>query len=377
MKNPEPSTHNHTVKRSPLIHLIRAFRSLLSDFHNHTVLFRKGRVVFVTYGVLMAIAFSVGSFTALTHFESAGGDPARFIQFSALLLLPMVILGARLFSVLLEWRALFKTPLSVLVKPGFMLHGGVFGGAAAIAVASAWWGMSPVRLIDAWALGLPLGESVARIGCYVYGCCWGKETRSHMAIHYTNPNAKVLRMRPHLTGHPIYPAQLFGTALYFGLFLIAAAAWQIGSSPGLVGAIYLTLHPVLRIIHEHFREDERGRAFFGLTHTNIYSAAQMAGGLWMFYWMQTSLAPIITLSPLAATPGVSGSVVALFLGAVALIAAVVFGVHIDRVGQWLNPSPGPLTKIALHLRATPTSFETSGLHPQTVSLVDRSAGRSR
>ena len=39
-----------------------------------------------------------------------------------------VLVGLRAFSVMLEWRELFRRPLATLVKPGYMLHGGIAGG---------------------------------------------------------------------------------------------------------------------------------------------------------------------------------------------------------------------------------------------------------
>ena len=178
---------------------------MLTDLHNRTILFRSGRFIFVTYGLVNATAFVAGALAALTHASLTGLDPSRFLLFSTLFLLPAVLLGSRLFSLLLEWRELCRWPLQTLVKPGYMLHGGVLGGAAAVLAYSSATDWPALALMDAWAFALPLGESIARIGCHVYGCCWGRETEGRLAIRYTSEHAKVLRLHPHLRGKKTLP----------------------------------------------------------------------------------------------------------------------------------------------------------------------------
>lgn len=79
-------------------------------------------------------------------------------------------------------------------------------------------------------------------------------------------------MKPHLYGKPLMPAQLIGTGLYFVLFVILLTASNVLAVPGAIGVLYLSLHPVFRVLHERFRKDDRGRAFHGLTchHTPRY-----------------------------------------------------------------------------------------------------------
>jgi len=41
-----------------------------------------------------------------------------------------VFIGLRTFSIMLEWRELFRRPMATLLKPGYMLHGGLAGAIA-------------------------------------------------------------------------------------------------------------------------------------------------------------------------------------------------------------------------------------------------------
>jgi phosphatidylglycerol:prolipoprotein diacylglycerol transferase len=315
--------------------------ALLNRLHDRTILFHRGRFIFVTYGLLMASAFVLGTSAALTYHARAGRDPLELIRFTVLLLFPSVVLGARLFSVLLEWRQLFKRPLEILLKPGYMLHGGVAGGALAMAGYSHVTGTPMLHLLDAWAFALPLGEAVARVGCHVYGCCWGKPTDGVLGITYHSRHAKVVRCVPRLRGRRIFPAQLLGSAAYLLQFLVFLVLLPVLRMEGLLVALYLLSHPILRVLLERFREDDRGRLIGPITHTNLYSAVQfVAGGAVLFMalaWARpVALAAAASLTSRLAQPELLGHLVV-----VALLTAGAFGVHLDQVGSWVTDPSDP------------------------------------
>jgi len=326
--------HDHPLQLAGRKRGILAF---LATFHNRTILFRKGRVVFVTYGLVNGLAFVLATLAALTYTRMAGRDPMVLLTASVFVVLPCALIGARLFSILLEWRQLFAKPFETIVKPGYMLHGGVLGGVVGMALYGLVMGVPMLHLMDAWAFAMPLGEGVARIGCHVYGCCWGAPTNSRFGIRYTSPHAKVVRMAPHLAGRRIYPAQLFGTVTHLGQFCLILALVPLFAHAGMVTAAYLVTHAVARITLERFRQDDRGKLIGPLTHTNLYSALQiMAGGaLLALSGSLPPMTPATYASPIGvviAQPGALGFVLVIFL-----VAVAAFGVHIDRVGTWVRP----------------------------------------
>ncbi|MBW2276403.1 MAG: prolipoprotein diacylglyceryl transferase, partial [Deltaproteobacteria bacterium] len=249
------------------------------------------------------------------------------------------LLGSRLFSILLEWRELFRQPFKTVLKPGYMLHGGVAGGAAAIVGYGHFTGSPMLPLMDAWALALPVGEAVARVGCYVYGCCWGRETNSSLAVRYTSPKAKVLRFQPHLHGVKLYPAQLMGTASYLALFLMMVALLPLLPHHGMITGVYLIAHPILRVILERFRQDDRGVLFGRVTHTNLYSGIQALLGTGLLALFGATGGDVSwTLSwPVAAFADHPISII--YLMALFALTAAAFGVHLDRVGSWVSEEP--------------------------------------
>ncbi len=314
---------------------------ILGDFHNRTILARRGRWIFTTYGVLVGLAFLLGTGVALWHDAALGLDLGVMAGFYLLVLVPLVILGSRAFSVLLEWRELFRAPFRTLFKPGYMLHGGVFGGGVAIAGFSAYTGNDALLIADSAAFAMPLGEAIARFGCLVYGCCWGKPTSGPVAIRYTSPHAKVVRCAPHLRGTRLHPAQIYGSLAHTARFAAFVLLLPHKAFDGMFAVLYLVLHPPLRVLLERFRRDDRGKLFGPLTHTNLYSAVQVAVGL--------TLLAVIAGNP-ARTPLDAGAhlgnvlalpAVALALAAISAMVGLVFGVHRGAVGAWIDPSEEP------------------------------------
>ena len=93
------------------------------------------------------------------------------------------ILGAKLAQLLAEgWPA--HVPLVAGFDPrsgGRSLLGGVVGGW--LGVEAAKWKLGIRRSTgDLFALALPAGEAVGRIGCYLNGCCYGVEYHGAGAI---------------------------------------------------------------------------------------------------------------------------------------------------------------------------------------------------
>jgi prolipoprotein diacylglyceryl transferase len=314
-----------------------ARRSLtwLLDFHNQTVLFRAGDWIFVTYGLLVAAAFSAGLAIAAWYYGAVRLDPVQMVHVSVLVILPGVLLGARAFSVLLDGAALFRDPIRTLLKPGYMLHGGVFGGSAAM-MGWAWYAqVSVLPILDAWALAMPLGEAICRLGCFVYGCCHGKPTDGTVSVCYHSEQSKVVRTRPELQGVPIHPAQIYASAAHTLQFLVFLALLPFIEHAGVLAGLYLVSHPVIRVFLERFRLDDRGRIGV-LTHTNVYSALQFLAGVVMLtlasgWTSRPALDWSGRMEAFADTPGA----LALW-GVLATVACLAFGLHYKKVGSWVD-----------------------------------------
>jgi phosphatidylglycerol---prolipoprotein diacylglyceryl transferase len=155
------------------------------------------------------------------------------------------IVGAKLLFVILGWEHYARGELRFWADftTGFVFFGGLLGALAAGAAFTAARGISFVRSADYFAVALPLGHAIGRVGCFVAGCCHGR---------------------------PPHPVQLYESA---ALLLIAAVCRLTlarvadgGAAPGTAFRLYLALYGLLRLLLDPLRGDGRPERWLGLSH---------------------------------------------------------------------------------------------------------------
>lgn len=187
-------------------------------------------------------------------------------------------------------------------RGGFAYYGG-FIAAVAFAIYYVrkhnlgWW-----RTADLASPGIALGLVFGRIGCFLNGCCYGKETTSAWGVVFPRGGSA---WRAQLdAGHiprlgdalPVHPTQLYESAACLVIFMIL---WwlerkkQPGSTRhGHVFAGLLVLYGVARFVIEYFRDDDRGVFFSShLSTSQLISLPLFAGGLALLWRMRNRDTP--------------------------------------------------------------------------------------
>jgi prolipoprotein diacylglyceryltransferase len=269
------------------------FLETIKNLHNQYTLLKVGDVIFTYYGIMIGIAWSMATVFCSTMLVSCG---VSFIQVWTLLKYscPCGFLGARLMSFLLEDlpNLTSKNWMSKLFRPGFYFHGGVIGELCAIIF---WYSTENIpislgNLFDISLLACIVWDTFSRLGCHVYGCCYGKEMKNctclkNFSVRYTNENCAVLRIERRLKNKPLYPAQLIGFVLYSTVFLICFGILCVVEVALYTATCAVVLHGSARIIHEMFRKDDRKSGVFGLTSTEsvaVFSSLAMVFYVYQF-----------------------------------------------------------------------------------------------
>ena len=164
------------------------------------------------------------------------------------------ILGAKLMFLITEWKYFVRDPLDYLIyfSDGFVVYGGIIVG-----VLTAYLYCRTNRLNFAkWAdLCLPsvaLAQGFGRIGCFLAGCCYGKETTSPLGITFHHSEFAPNNI-------PLLPTQLMSSALNFLHFFILVTASRHIKKSGTIAKLYLILYSAGRFLLEFLRGDsERG-----------------------------------------------------------------------------------------------------------------------
>ena len=155
------------------------------------------------------------------------------------------IVGAKMLFVLLGWEHYARGELRFWAdfSVGFVFFGGLLGAGLAGAVFARLRRLEFMRGADYFAVAVPLGHAIGRIGCFFTGCCDGR------------------------AGHPV---QLY-EALWLVLIALTCRHVLERVEAGVVARgtafrVYLALYGGLRLVLDPLRADGRPERFLGISY---------------------------------------------------------------------------------------------------------------
>src|ERR1035441_3330547 len=143
----------------------------------YPIAFQLGSLTIHWYGVMIALAFLAGLWTA-TRRARRENISAEKIADVTLWLMVGGIIGARFVYVTTYWRGEFASqPFSevFMIQHGGLVYYGGFIGAATTGIIYILWEKMPLwKTLDVLAPSVALGSVFGRIGCLLNGCCYGR-----------------------------------------------------------------------------------------------------------------------------------------------------------------------------------------------------------
>ncbi len=253
----------------------------------HPILYDFGPFKIFTYGFFLALAFLTAIYVAAREAGRLGLPVGRFYDMCFYIILAALV-GSRLLYVILEYRYFLDHPLQVFVlwKGGLVFHGGLI---ASLAVAFYYlhrYQMPWRAAFDSLAVGMPLGQVLGRVGCFMAGCCYGSPSDLPWAVTFTHPET-LCPLR-----EPLHPAQLYEALLLLGVFGVVYQLRTRKRFDGQVILTYFCLAGLVRFVVEFFRSpvDYRGPVLFGqfpLTQAVALGLALVCGGLLLWGWRRS------------------------------------------------------------------------------------------
>jgi phosphatidylglycerol:prolipoprotein diacylglycerol transferase len=247
----------------------------------HPILFQHGTFAIHAYGVMMALAFLAGLWTA-TRRARRVSIPAERIADVTLWLMVGAILGARIVYVTTYWKQEFAdqpfTEVFMIQHGGLVYYGGLIGAVVAGMIAIHRLKLPLWKTADVFAPSIALGSVFGRIGCLLNGCCYGRTCDLPWAITFTNPQAAQYSNTP--LGVPLHPTQVYDALLNLLLYFFLAWLFRRKKFDGQIFATYLILYAVFRSCVEYFRGDYPGdHIHAGLTSAQLVSVPIFIAGL--------------------------------------------------------------------------------------------------
>ena len=173
------------------------------------------------------------------------------------------LIGARTWHVVEFWHEEFAgKPLFDVFKVwsgGLVFHGGFIG---AFAVLPIWCRVTKTPFLetaDLLATILPLAHGFGRIGCFLFGCCYGIHLPENSPFAWLQLRFPTSAGASGAHGLPVLPTQLFEAAALFLFFvvLLRLLRQHEKTHPGLVAGVYLLGAALIRFTVEFLRDDPR------------------------------------------------------------------------------------------------------------------------
>jgi phosphatidylglycerol---prolipoprotein diacylglyceryl transferase len=205
-------------------------------------IFHWGLLRITSYGLLLAVAFLVGTWLTLRDARRLRLDEDRVVTL-VLVVLVAGVLGARALYVLEhigEFRGRYLSVLS-LWQGGLTLYGGIAGGIVAGLLAAHRLRLPRWITADALAPSIALGTMFGRIGCFLNGCCYGRPTGGPWGVVFPPDSFAGLAYGT----QPLHPAQLYFSAAGLAVF---ALAWGLRRRPLVPGTLFWGVIALLALV---------------------------------------------------------------------------------------------------------------------------------
>jgi len=231
-----------------------------------------------TFGVLLATAFLVGTWISLGEARRRGIDETKLVNL-VLVILVASIVGARGFYVATHPAEMAGDPLAFfrLWEGGLTLIGGfalgTIAGFAYMKLAGLPMGITADTVTPAVALGV----AIARVGCFLNGCCFGRPCDLPWAVRF--PPGSPADLVYH--GQVVHPSQLYNALAFFALYLLTLWLRPRLKGDGQLWWLFVILFALVRFPVDATRHYETSAyvvrwAGGGLTDSEVIGIAMIA-----------------------------------------------------------------------------------------------------
>ena len=244
------------------------------------------------YGFMMFVGFVTASWLAAQRIQKIGQNPELIWDMLMWALIPGLI-GARVYYLVRHGSPAFSsaTGMNKLIAAvalwdgGIVFYGSVLGGIAGIFAFCSLRKIPVVPVLDVLAPSLLVGEGFGRIGCFLYGCCYGRACDLPWAVRFP-PDSLTFRklvekglLDPGAVATEwLHPTQIYSSLAAFVLATILAVYFRRRPFDGAVLCLAAIIYPVSRYGIESLRADIDPFQV-GLKDAEIFSLALIAAGI--------------------------------------------------------------------------------------------------
>lgn len=191
------------------------------------------------------------------------------IKKMALICIISSVVGAVIFE------SLYHNSGKVISFEGFTFYGGLLVSLFTLWILARLKKMDFFNLTNILTVPLTIAHAFGRIGCFLGGCCYGIPTTCSLGVVFPDGSIPFTEFGH----HPIHPTQLYES---FFLFLLSFLLYKINLNWRFT--VYLLSYPIIRLLIEMFRGDDRGSFVFdGLSPSQEISLVLFLIGVLMLF----------------------------------------------------------------------------------------------
>lgn len=216
-------------------------------------LFKIGNITIHSYGLMMAIGIIAALGLGLYRGKARGYNLDVITDISFYGIIGGVI-GAKLLYFVTEADSIIKNPSNILdmLTSGFVVYGAILGGVAGAYIYCRVKNREFMKYFDLLVPSLALAQGFGRIGCFLAGCCYGKETTSPIGVVFKNSLYAPSDVK-------LIPTQLISSVGDFVIAAVLIIAARKNRKEGYVAGLYMILYSIGRFLVEFLRNDPRGK----------------------------------------------------------------------------------------------------------------------
>lgn len=205
------------------------------------------------YGIIMGLAFFLGTYLARYNSKRSGIDPDHVLNM-VVLIIPAAIVCARLYYVTFEWQQYKDNPLDIFAvwQGGLAIHGGLIGGV----LAGAWYirkhKLPFLRLADIFMPSVILGQAIGRWGNFINQEAHG----GSVSAEFMEKFPAFIREQMFIGGQYYHPTFLYESMWNLVVFaILLLMLYRFKKFDGQVLFSYMILYSIGRFFIEGMRTD--------------------------------------------------------------------------------------------------------------------------
>lgn len=230
-----------------------------------------------SYALMLIIGVIFALFLAFTYFKykKVSNNFILDLLFTSVISIFMGVIFACLFENLYEF---FENPDKYKFTFGMTFYGGLFGGSVTFILMYLFFikkrnGRMMDKILIVAPSSITLAHSLGRIGCFLAGCCYGKETNMWYGIYFPTLEKIVI------------PTQLFESIFLLILSIVfTIIIFKTNFKYNII--IYLISYSIWRFLIEFLRDDPRGGFILGMSPSQFWCIALLIFSIPLFFFLK-------------------------------------------------------------------------------------------